>query len=318
MAAPIVYRWDDGNAPVLAGALGYTLVQLLKACLVDGYGSKAAAGWTMPYDDGTVNPRIGVFRNNPVTGTGRYLQVNSTALATSIVQGYEDMTDHITGVNKFSNTTLYSMESTAANTTARPWVLIADDRFFILTVWPNVTAGSFNPAANCVSSTTNSIKALFFGDGIPIRGDDTNFCMLGAETSTYYYWSRNLYFGNHTSTTNVHNGVSRNSLGTYGPFQPQIANTGPCAGTDHGGVSQGFTLATYGYMFARPYVNEGAAYTMRGYLPGLWFPCNTPTVFPYLSEVTYGGRTFLIFGGMQGSAQYVQSWAVEITTGWRE
>ena len=43
-----VYRWDDASAPVLTGEVG-KLAALLKACLVTGYGSKTAAGWSNPY-----------------------------------------------------------------------------------------------------------------------------------------------------------------------------------------------------------------------------------------------------------------------------
>lgn len=38
-----VYRWDDASAPTLTGQLG-SLITLLDAVLVNGYGSKTAAG----------------------------------------------------------------------------------------------------------------------------------------------------------------------------------------------------------------------------------------------------------------------------------
>jgi hypothetical protein len=41
-----IYRSTDGSAPVLTGQAG-KLTDLLDAILVNGYGSKTAAGWTI-------------------------------------------------------------------------------------------------------------------------------------------------------------------------------------------------------------------------------------------------------------------------------
>ena len=50
MGAPTVYSWDDPSAPVFrSGPNG--LYDILKGCLVDGYSGKAAAGWSVVYDD---------------------------------------------------------------------------------------------------------------------------------------------------------------------------------------------------------------------------------------------------------------------------
>jgi len=67
---PIVYRFDDGNAPVHVGTAG-SLVNLLEKCLVTGYGDKLPAGWTKDYAN--VENTIAAFRNNPATGTGFFL-----------------------------------------------------------------------------------------------------------------------------------------------------------------------------------------------------------------------------------------------------
>lgn len=49
MAAPTVYYWDDPGAPAWdSGVDG--LYKVLKGCLVDGYGNKAAAGWATVFD----------------------------------------------------------------------------------------------------------------------------------------------------------------------------------------------------------------------------------------------------------------------------
>jgi len=50
MTAPTIYYSDDAGAPVLTNGQD-AFYQVLKACLIDGYGSKAAAGWSVVYDD---------------------------------------------------------------------------------------------------------------------------------------------------------------------------------------------------------------------------------------------------------------------------
>ena len=64
-----VRTWQDTGAPSLAPGNG-NLQDLLKAVLVDGYGSYDPLGWSMEYDD-TLND-VRVFRNDPA-GTGFYL-----------------------------------------------------------------------------------------------------------------------------------------------------------------------------------------------------------------------------------------------------
>lgn len=43
-----VYRSTDTSAPVLNGSVG-TFINVLDACLVNGYGDKTSMGWTKEY-----------------------------------------------------------------------------------------------------------------------------------------------------------------------------------------------------------------------------------------------------------------------------
>ncbi|MBL4796738.1 MAG: hypothetical protein JKY50_04955 [Oleispira sp.] len=58
MSAPTIYRWDDSGAPDLNAIMPTNndkarlwMHTVLKACLVDGYGNKAAAGWAMTHEE---------------------------------------------------------------------------------------------------------------------------------------------------------------------------------------------------------------------------------------------------------------------------
>jgi len=63
------YRWDDASAPVLNATKG-AMNNVLDKCLVSGYGSKAAAGWTKVLDD--VGKAKTIFQN---AGSGAMYQV---------------------------------------------------------------------------------------------------------------------------------------------------------------------------------------------------------------------------------------------------
>lgn len=62
-----IYRSTDTGAPSLPPFGNYNsagfVIDLLKACLVDGYGSKIGAGWTVDYEDTTAEKRRIAFSN---------------------------------------------------------------------------------------------------------------------------------------------------------------------------------------------------------------------------------------------------------------
>ena len=69
-----VYRSTDTNAPQLTKTAG-SLKTVLKACLVEGYGSQPALGWDMPYENGMK----AVFRSKDPKATKTALRVDNAA-----------------------------------------------------------------------------------------------------------------------------------------------------------------------------------------------------------------------------------------------
>ena len=49
---PRDYHWDDVGAPPLSTEAG-SILEIFKACLITGYGSKPSAGWKLQYDGWT-------------------------------------------------------------------------------------------------------------------------------------------------------------------------------------------------------------------------------------------------------------------------
>ncbi len=283
---PIVYRWDDGNAPVARGERR-SLCDILYACLVTGYGTKPGAGWSMEYVNATYDKAA--FRNNPVTGTGFFLQVDglggSTAYAPN-VKAFETMTSESNGLGPFATTYANTFAtSNAANTTPRPWLLIADDRAFYLFIWTADAAGS--PPAG---TTTSAV--LFFGDPIRRNPNDSFFCAL---TSGDQGGAVGGVFGASSTSGGGYNGIfiPRTSGGVNTPVvAASIRGGGP--GPDSGACGSAGIAWNTGdqILISRPHINDGTANSLRGWFPGLYYPCH-PLAFANFAPISSDGKNFL-------------------------
>ena len=175
---PTVYRSTDPGAPVLNGQAG-SLIALLHAVLVTGYGTgqtaKAGAGWTRPYS----NAGVHVYRNSTVNGSGAYLRVRDDASADTLNTGrlaqawaYSSMSDIDTGTDKTPNPDVQargSMIAKSPDTTAgaRGWMVVATEiGFYLFTAW-----GQWN----------NAMGAYYYGDIISsVSGDVYPFVTFGS------------------------------------------------------------------------------------------------------------------------------------------
>jgi hypothetical protein len=121
-----IYRSTDAGAPALNSTVG-SLIAVLDACLVDGYGGKSPAGWTKAFT-GTAKaayrmPATDLAGTTNATVQG-YLRVEEFA-QTGNVRMYESMTDVDTGGHYApSGTTFWPKSGTDGD--ARPWALFTD------------------------------------------------------------------------------------------------------------------------------------------------------------------------------------------------
>ncbi|BCL59975.1 hypothetical protein DGMP_06680 [Desulfomarina profundi] len=290
MGAPKIYRWDDTDAPIGNGARG-SLINILKACLVDGYGSKQAAGWTMPFVNAAGSQAA--FRNNPTSGTGFFLHVDNESPTDyyqyqNKIQAYESMSDYQTGLGQFnSGTQWYFLPSTVVNGDAspRPWLIIADDRCFYLWSWASKTD-------NTVGAADYQTPFLFFGDIICRDQNDTWGCVLNADASVSLYsnnpWA--MYASGTAGSASWR--APRKADGTGSAWQlAMIHGGGPC-NTPPGNFGLPYTQGGPLYL-SRPFFNDGVAYTFRGHLPGLYFPCHSGFPFDNFQELDVDGKTMM-------------------------
>ncbi|EMR0514609.1 hypothetical protein RY963_002650 [Stenotrophomonas maltophilia] len=167
-----IYMSTDSGSPQLSGQAG-SLVALLDAVLVDGYGTgvdrKEGAGWTREFT--STNKRG--YRNNPVSGTGFYLQIDDSASAGTpgycFARGFGSMTAFDVGLNPapvlaVGQSGLVLAKSSQLNGGARRWLIIADDRIVYIFINPWPSGNYYHP--------------YFFGDFISYKpGDVNNWCI---------------------------------------------------------------------------------------------------------------------------------------------
>lgn len=300
--ASTLYRWDDAGAPKVYG-VSNSVPELLKACLVDGYGSKAGLGWTVEFEDATAGKIV--FRNNSTTGTGTYLRVvhhsgDSYCYGgrTAYLQGYESMADIDNGVNGCCNTaaTMAYIQASSTTTTvnARPWILVGDDRAFHLVIFYSesngTSANSFVSPVWGVDSAVMYSRHCFVGDfDTYATGDTKNFAIIASNSQSSYD-----YFGQITAL----NGTTKTGHHALCSMDGTTYNTGfivlqtLTSITSFGGASYS-NIADWneGLILNDCIINNGVANTIRGKIPGVAFP-STPDPWGWFETFTHEGKTY--------------------------
>lgn len=183
MAQFTIYQSTDSGAPILNGLTG-SLLALLDAILVTGYGTQPGAGWLKPI------PNTGSFGcfQLPSGSTGHYLFVgdsgsNGQGGAEAYLQGWDSITDFnefaVTGSNQFPTLAQLALgrgsvigrKSTAPTAVARTWIAFADSR----SLYFNVLTGD----------TANVYYSFMFGEFFSIKSGsvDTGRTMIVGRTT---------------------------------------------------------------------------------------------------------------------------------------
>jgi hypothetical protein len=199
MGLPVtLFRWDDEGAPQIT--TGTTKLQqvldVVKKCLVDGYGAKGGLGWTVAFED-VPNFKI-AFRNSTTVGSGGYFQFNSSNNAASGDMRFRGGMD-MTGFDVFTNPTpAYGLGIHTSNV---KWYVVGTSRSFYLQLLPD-------NSNNCVLISQYVYGPMFFvgdiesifpndiGDFIITRGNNA-----ASDVSTYNGTVTLSYIPNQTCIT---------------------------------------------------------------------------------------------------------------------
>lgn len=170
---PKIYMSIDDAAPALTADAG-SLIALLDACLVDGYGEKAPAGWGKAFS----GANLAAYR--APEGLRPYLRVDDTggeatyAAQVARLEGYLDMSAITAGTGKFTSLTtgVYFGKSLGDDgNSPRQWLLAADDKRLIL----------FSSRGNYINSR---LFPITFGELVHHHPNDLNACYLtGADAA---------------------------------------------------------------------------------------------------------------------------------------
>lgn len=257
-----IYRSSDASAPAKLTNTAGTLIAILDACLVNGYGAKSAAGWTKPFS-GT---NQAVYRmSTTAPATGFYLNVDDSATTPARITGYEAMTAFNTGTNPFPTSIQVSGGLYIPKPSANgDWIVIADSRAFYL-------FHNFN--------NNGKWYGMFFGDIYPTNSSDAFNCFLSAaSTSGTTAASQDFYScTNNNSVTRSGHYLARDYTNTV--LSHQCGKVGNQNGTTIGDGGWPYpNAADSGIVMEKIYIVDTPASSsvrnIRGYLPGLFNPLN--------------------------------------------
>lgn len=173
MARPVrVMRWDDVGAPQRNPADAASIVNILKKCLVEGYGATAPLGWTLEYEDAP--GAIAVFRNSPLSGSGGYFRTSPYNIPTNAYFRTQSAMA-ATGVNPEDLFNPGYLNSIPAESSLTRWVIIGDERSFYFLL---------HHATTDFASSTMSVS-MFIGDYNPVvPSDPAIFICTGANANS--------------------------------------------------------------------------------------------------------------------------------------
>ncbi|MEL4248565.1 hypothetical protein [Shewanella xiamenensis] len=160
MGLPVrFYSSDDAGAPVGQIKKPSDVIDILKACLVNGYGDKPPLGWSLSFED--PSNTIAVFRNSVNDGgSGGAVQVQAHTASNAVGAAVRfTAANQITAIDSFINKCGYKAIYTNKNN-SRGWFIFGTSRGFYF------KNRSFKTAIGIDASTSQYESTLmaFIGD----------------------------------------------------------------------------------------------------------------------------------------------------------
>lgn len=279
----------------------------------------AALGWTKSYTG--ANKRA--FKSGDIAATGCLLRVDDSGTTTARMVGYEAMTDVDTGTGPFPTSAqqsggYYWPKSNAADTSARNWVLVGDERTFYLYVSPHPT-----------TFATQGVTFVF-GDLLSYKSGDAYGCVLsGGDASTVISTTSTISscagFAQPVST-GISVAVARSHLGIGGAqtgYQTSAHAFGNAYSSTTAYNSRSYVFpngADNGLLLSEVIYSSNAA--LRGVLPGLYHtPLLVGSYFSTRDTIAgtgaFSGKSMMALRcGSPGAATFGTSF-MDITGPWR-
>lgn len=278
MTTTRVYKSTDSGAPVLTGGVS-ALINVLDKCLVAGYGSKTAAGWTKPY----TGTNKAAFRNSTAAGgTGMYVRVLDDGSATggarnALCRAYATMSNVDTGTIQTPTSaqlaaSIVWRKSDTTDSTARDWILVADELTFYLCVDTGTVASN----GGCGTYAAGDFQSF-------VAGDAYRFFVAGRETAHAASAQGDagglMSLAGWESTTTVGFWMARGYAGSGSPIRAGIPvfggmNAAVPVGAGNGTLTNPALGSSLNFFTPAHIVAES---TLRGRLRGIYMPLNDHT-----------------------------------------
>lgn len=305
------YSSGDSGAPVLTGLTG-SLLALLDAVLVNGYGAKPAAGWTKPLPN---TSSYGMYRQGGGATCSLFLYdagSGSASGAEALATGWDTISDMnsgaITGSNPFPTFTQQNIgggngggagamvirKSTAPTNISRGWVIFADSSSMYLFIRP--------------ADTTFGIgyTGFMFGDFFSLKSGsvDTARCMISGRNAVSSSAVANdrldvtIQTSLTTGVTGHYAAHSFSGLSSSMPLGKHGDGAKSNSGTSlHGSVP--FLNGTDNGVYLSPiWLVEATTGTIRGRMRGFYQFCHTTTSLvdsqQFSGSSDFPGRTFQV------------------------
>lgn len=194
-----LYQSDDVGAPALGLTNDGSLITILRACLVEGYGSRTPQGWLMPFSD--LPNKIACFKPS---GVGDTIRVDdSLDYRYAACKGFAAMSDLNTGTEEYprdsalSNPAAQSYRQWKRGDTGsgkNSWMVIAGDDWFY---YINHDAGHSYPAGfyfgkyDCVNSSFEHNYIINGKDSISVAVSFADDGLYNHLVSKSWYTRRN-------------------------------------------------------------------------------------------------------------------------------
>jgi len=296
MSSTIIhYTSLDSSAPQLTGAAG-SLIAILDACLVNGYGSKSPAGWTKEYS-GT---NVASYRN-PTTGgrNGVYLDVKDTNATYYTCRGYETMTAIDTGTEPFG---VHANNSIGYKASAR-WQLFACNKYVYF--FPG-RAATFTPG-----TSNTSASGFMFGEfDTSIDFNKRNNFLIMSRTGTAFgtFVTGNVATGSLAATPRryLHRNSQLNYVTNGAPWFARAprAPVSPCMSASFG-LRTAYDTSVVEAGFIE--IMDGAQTTRRlGKLPGIAYSEASIASYSENEVVTLNGQEFQLVTVVGGTSALVE------------
>lgn len=302
MTTTRVFKSTDASAPTLNGTAG-SLIAVLDSCLVNGYGAKAAVGWAKSF----AGTNKAVYR--APLGNRFYLRVlddgsdGTNGARVANIRGYEAMTDVDTGTGDFPTAAqmgagLFVGKSSTADSVARPWIVLADEkRVIVLSAY--------------YSTLSEAFAHFCFGDLIGGAAGDAYGCFVfGASTSAN---AMNSAVGASTGRGNLL--YTASSLGLYAARA--VSGAGGSA-QQWAAFYSSYTAGSGNGSFPAPnapgeiyadavQICDGGGNTAapRGYFPGLLYCRNSLDYGTNPTGTAYGQYQVVRYGGSHASCYLI-------------